>query len=406
MNYSKGQNDSIVKDFQAGKFYLFKANVSIFPLLEFTLSCEPTTPNPELDYSWSVVPKFIYDAIDVVRIVITIKDGTVAHFTRSVLPDNDRYSIHFVIRFEWEKKGYGSIIAEKELIEKLNGLIASHTDRSHVINPVKEIEAIFTFVDNSLNNKQETKMNNIIGVLEELSSSQYAITSTFINYWQGGENGSAPSTYKLFFDGTTEIPVTGAVKTNIELAFGEDGSLYAECSVKKIEGCQNRVELSISTSPLKLSNDTAFNKMVNKLPQLIGHFIRKLNSGASGQVQQVSLSTLTRALVSLIKEKMISVPKLDLSFTEQTLRQYVKDWDDGKSVSHAVGWNRKDIFAATYRAKITLSELSNTQVDIALDTLKERIPAMKENKPAQIFHISPEYTKYGFTFTFSYYYGD
>lgn len=405
MNHSKGQNDSIVKDFQAGKFYLFKANVSYFPFLEFTLSCEPTTPNPELDYSWSV-PKFISDAIDQVRIDIVIKDGTVTHFTRSVLPDNDRYSIHFVIRFEWEKKSYVGVAPEKELIEKLNKLIVSNMDRSHVINPVEEIEAIFTFVDNSLSNKQETKMKDIVATLEDLNAPHLAVTSVLTNYQQGKDNNVSPIAYNITFDDARYLIGSSAVKTDIELSFGEDGSLYAEYSVKKIEGCQNRVELSISTSPLKLSNDTAFNKMVNKLPQLIGHFIRKLNSGASGQVQQVSLITLTRALVSLIKEKMISVPKLDLSFTEQTLRQYVKDWDDGKSVSHAVGWNRKDIFAATYRAKITLSELSNTQVDIALDTLKERIPAMKENKPAQIFHISPEYTKYGFTFTFSYYYGD
>lgn len=405
MNYSKGQNDSIVKDFQAGKFYLFKANVSYFPFPKFTLSCEPTTPNPELEYSWSV-PKFIHDAIDKVYVEITVKDGVVTHFVRTVLPDNDRYTIHFDIRFEWEKKSYGSIIAEKELIEKLNRLITSNMSRSCILNPAKEIEAIFNFVDNSLSNKQETKMKDVISALEELPSSQYAITSAFINYWQGGENGTVPSAYKLSFDGSDEIPATKAVKADIELSFGEDGSLYAEYSVKKIENCQNRVELSICTPSVKLSNDTAFNKMVNKLPQLIDHLIRKLNSGTSGKVQHDSLITLTRALVSLIKEKMLSMPKLDLSFAEQTLRQYVKDWADGKSVSHAIGWNRKDILAATHSAKTTLSELSNIQVDIALDVLKEHIPAMKENKPAQIFHISPEYTKYGFTFTFSYYYGD
>lgn len=404
MNYSKGQNDSIVKDFQAGKFYLFKSNVSYYPCVGFNLSCKPTTPNPELEYTWSV-PKFIHDAIDEVYIEITVKDGVVTHFVRTILPDNDRYTIHFDIRFEWEKKDK-AVNAEKELIEKLNALIVSNMDRGYILNPVKEIEAIFNFVDNSLSNKQETKMNNIISVLDGLSSSQYAITSAFINYWQGGENGSSPSTYKLFFDGPTEIPATEAVKTNIELAFGGDGSLYVECSVKKIESCQNRVELSICTPPVKLSNDTAFNKMVNKLPQLIGHLIRKLNSGASGHTQQVSLITLTKAVVFLIKEKMVSVPKLDLSFAEQTLRQYVKDWDAGESVSHAVGWNKKDLSAETYSVKVALSELTNVQVDIALEVLKSDVLAMKENKPAQIFHISPEYTKNGFTFTFSYYYGD
>ncbi|CAM8750919.1 hypothetical protein CENTIMANUS_00316 [Klebsiella phage vB_KpM_Centimanus] len=405
MNYSKGQNDSIVKDFQAGKFYLFKANVSYSPFPKFTLSCEPTTPNPELEYSWSV-PKFISGAIDQVCIDIVIKDGTVTHFTRPVLPDNDRYSIHFDIRFEWQKKGYVGVASEKELIEKLNRLITSYMSRSHVINPVEEIEAIFTFVDNSLSNKQETKMKDIVATLEDLNAPHLAVTSALTNYRRSKDNNVSPIAYSITFDDARDVIGSSAVRKDVELSFGEDGSLYAEYSVERIGGNRDKVILSICFPPVKPPNDTIFNKMINKLPQLIGHFIRKLNSGASDQVQQVSLSTLTRALVSLIKEKMVSVPKLDLSFTEQTLRHYVKDWDDGKSVSHAVGWNRKDIFAATYCAKITLSELSNTQVDIALDTLKERIPAMKESKPAQIFHISPEYTKYGFTFTFSYYYGD
>lgn len=404
MNYSKGQNDSIVKDFQAGLFYLSNADVSYFPHINFKITCKSTNPKGHEGCCWGT-PVFILEWPNEVKVDITIKDGKVSSFTRTVLPDSEYYSILFDITFKWEKLD-GPTFDEKVLIDKLNDLVIKGTDRGYVINPVKEIEAIFNFVDNSLSNKQETKMNNIISVLDGLSSSQYAITSAFINYWQGGENGSSPSTYKLFFDGPTEIPATEAVKTNIELAFGGDGSLYVEWSVKKIESCQNRVELSICTPPVKLSNDTAFNKMVNKLPQLIGHLIRKLNSGASGHTQQVSLITLTKAVVFLIKEKMVSVPKLDLSFAEQTLRQYVKDWDAGESVSHAVGWNKKDLSAETYSVKVALSELTNVQVDIALEVLKSDVLAMKENKPAQIFHISPEYTKNGFTFTFSYYYGD
>lgn len=402
MNYSKGQNDSIVKDFQAGKFYLFKANVSIFPLLEFTLSCEPTTPNPELDYSWSVVPKFIYDAIDEVRILITIKDGTVAHFTRSVLPDNDRYSIHFVIRFEWEKKSYGSIIAEKELIEKLNGLIASHTDRSHVINPVKEIEALFTYITD----QQENKMFNAVTeevieksrtVLEKTSLEEFNIKSVTPSYFYREDNTPHLSSFTINLVESFPSILTKKKIVVFTLKTRSDFNVTVEEQLKT--GPYNEIKLVVK---LPWKKEECFNGMAEELSSLI----QDLNSGVTQSETTSHYANIKKTITVLLESKKERMRMLDLHFVKSSLDGYLRAWESDHNVTYGVGVDKTNIFADTYSCKVTVKELNESEIENVLAQLQEKISNVPERKRVNIFHITLNYSKAGFVFDFSYYYGD
>lgn len=401
MNYLKNKIDPIVKDFQAGKFYLSNTDVKYFPYLNIRITCKSTNLKGYENYRWGT-PVFILEWLNEVKVDIVIKDGIVSFFTRTVLPDTEYYSILFDITFKWEKEG-GPTFDENVLIEKLYGLlITSSMGRSHVINPVKEIEALFTYITD----QQENKMFNAVTeevieksrtVLEKTSLEEFNIKSVTPSYFYREDDTPHLSSFTINLVESFPSILTKKKIVVFTLKTRSDFNVTVEEQLKT--GPYNEIKLVVK---LPWKKEECFNGMAEELSSLIQY----LNSGVTQSETTSHYANIKKTITVLLESKKERMRMLDLHFVKSSLDGYLRAWESDHNVTYGVGVDKTNIFADTYSCKVTVKELNESEIENVLAQLQEKISNVPERKRVNIFHITLNYSKAGFVFDFSYYYGD